>query len=222
MNTRFLICLTILCLTLAFPAVAGTLYDNGPINGGVDAWSINFGYVVSNTFVVGSEASINALSFGVWLFPGDVVTSVDVSITSNEFGGASYFSGTVALTQVNISTNEFGYQIASETGNFGPINLVAGTYWINLQNANVPSGDPVYWDENSGPASASESAVGTIPSEAFIVLGRTTTTTCTGCGCWANPDCGIPEPGSIALFSAGGIVAFGSSLLGLWWRKFFR
>ena len=53
------------------------------------------------------------------------------------------------------------------------------TYWLNLQNAVVPSGDPVYWDENSGagckssgcPSKASESAVGTIPSEAFTING---------------------------------------------------
>ena len=24
------------------------------------------------------------------------------------------------------------------------------TYWFNVFNAAVPSGDPVYWDENSG------------------------------------------------------------------------
>ena len=41
--------LTILCLALAaIPALAD--YNNGPINGTTDAWTINFGYVVSDTF----------------------------------------------------------------------------------------------------------------------------------------------------------------------------
>src|SRR5271165_3196510 len=44
--------LTISCLALAVgPAVAQNwLYDNGGINGTTDAWTINGGYVVSDTF----------------------------------------------------------------------------------------------------------------------------------------------------------------------------
>ena len=48
---------------------------------------------------------------------------------------------------------------------------------MNLSNAVVNTGDPVYWDENSGPSLASENSVGTIPSESFTVLGSTTTST---------------------------------------------
>ena len=47
----------------------------------------------------------------------------------------------------------------------------------NLQNAVVNTGDPVYWDENSGPSLASESSVGTIPSESFTILSESTTIT---------------------------------------------
>ena len=58
----------------------------------------------------------------------------------------------------------------------GP-NSRQATYWLNLQNATVPSGDPVYWDQNNGvkcsgllcPLAASENAVGTIPPEAFVI-----------------------------------------------------
>ena len=83
------------------------------------------------------------------------------------------------------------------------------TYWLNLQNAVVPSGDPVYWDENSGtgcqsngcPSSASESAVGTIPSEAFTINGGSGT---------------VPEPSSIMLFGSGIL-----GLAGLLRRKLF-
>jgi hypothetical protein len=64
-------------------------------------------------------------------------------------------------------------------------------YWLNLANASVASGDPVYWDENSGPASASESALGTIPSEAYTV-----NTGSSGGGT-------TPEPSSIMLFGSG-------------------
>jgi hypothetical protein len=97
--------------------------------------------------------------------------------------------------------------VCTETGSFSPVNLSAGTYWLNMQNASVPSGDPVFWDENSGPSEASESSVGTIPSESFTILGTSGTTTGTGT---------TPEPGSILLFGSGAL-----GLAGLLRRKLF-
>ncbi len=48
--------LALLCLVLAAVPALGDIrsgyYDNGPINGTTDAWTINFGYVVSDTFTV--------------------------------------------------------------------------------------------------------------------------------------------------------------------------
>ena len=48
---------TLLCLTLAaIPAMAqGISYDNGPVNGQVDAWTINFGFAVSDTFHISNS-----------------------------------------------------------------------------------------------------------------------------------------------------------------------
>ena len=155
------------------------VYTNGPINGTTDAWNINFGFIVSDTFPVPSGgASLSALTFGAWLFPGDVLRSVEVSITDSEFGGTTYFDGVVNLSQGDCIGNQYGFNICTESGSFTLNNLAQGTYWVNLQNASVNTGDPVYWDENSGPSLASENSVGTIPSEAFTLLGTTTTTTC--------------------------------------------
>ena len=50
--------------------------------------------------------------------------------------------------------------------------IVGNGDWLTLANAAVPSGDPVYWDENNGPSAAEESAIGTIPSESFNVSRR--------------------------------------------------
>ncbi len=189
--------LTILCLALAaIPAMAQ--YDNGPINGTTDAWTINFGYIVSDTFTAGS--SFSGFQFGVWEFPGDTLSSVDWSVTSGENSGTTFGSGTASganLSDKFISTNQFGYDIdvISVTGSVNGLTS-GGTYWLNLQNAAVPSGDPVFWDENSGagckgggcPSQASESSVGTIASEAFTISGGSGTT---------------PEPSSIMLFGSG-------------------
>ncbi len=188
-----LLSLLALCL-VAVPAVAQTVYDNGPINGTTDAWTINSGFVVSDTFTT-SGGVVNGLSFGAWAFPGDVLESAEVSITSSEFGGTTYTDQVVNFTQSNCSGNQFGFNVCTETGTFGTgVNLAGGSYWLNLQNAVVNDGDPIYWDENSGPSSASENSVGTIPSEAFTVLGGTTSTTQSG---------STPEPSSIMLFGSG-------------------
>jgi uncharacterized repeat protein (TIGR03803 family) len=149
------------------------IYENGPVNGTTDAWTINFGYVVSDSFTGGG---VDGFDIWVWEFPGDTVTSVDWSITSDPNGGTVYGSGTASVTDTFISTNQYGYNIdkISASGlNAGG----GGTVYLNLQNAVIPSGDPVYWDENSGqgchsggcPSQAVESGVGTIPSEAFDI-----------------------------------------------------
>jgi PEP-CTERM motif len=211
--------LTLFCLAVVVvPASAQQLYDNGPINGTTDAWTINFGYIVSDSFSCckggpggggpAGSGTINGFEFGVWEYPGDTLSSVDWSITTGENSGNVLGSGTASegnLTDQFISTNQYGYDIdkITVTGLNVPGLAYGSTYWLNLQNASVPSGDPVYWDENSGvgcggngasgscPSSASESAVGTIPSEAFTIDG-----TYGGNG-------STPEPGSILLFGSG-------------------
>jgi uncharacterized repeat protein (TIGR03803 family) len=160
------------------PLDGNDIYDNGPTNGNTDAWTINFGYIVSDSFNMPSGDIVTGMSFAAWLNPGDTVTSVEVSITSSENGGTSYFDQTVNFTQGTCTYNDYGYNVCNETTSFNGPTLNAGTYWVNLQNATVPSGDPAYWDENSGPSSASDSQIGTIPSESFTILGSATTITC--------------------------------------------
>ncbi len=168
------------------PPQNGPIYNNGPINGTTDAWTINSGFVTSDTITIGAN-NVNGISFGAWLFPGDVLQSVEVSITSSEFGGTTYFDQVVSFSQSGCSENQYGFNVCTASASFfnGP-NLPAGTYWVNLQNAVVNTGDPVYWDENSGvgcesngcPSQASENSVGTIPSESFTMMGSGGSATC--------------------------------------------
>src|SRR5271157_1098739 len=132
--------LTILCLALAaIPAWAD--YDNGPINGTTDAWTINFGYIVSDTYV-SDGGTVTGFMFGVWEFPGDVLSSVQWSITSGENTGTVYGSGTASGSSLHdkyISTNRYGYNI--DLIAVSGLNVAASsgtTYWLNLQNATVP------------------------------------------------------------------------------------
>ena len=186
-----IVSLSVLALCLvAVPAMAQTVYSNGAINGTTDAWTINFGFVVSDTFQT-TGGTVNGLAFGAWTFPGDVLLNAEVQITSAEFGGTVYSDQIVNFTQSACSGNQYGFNVCTETGSLNPVNLAAGTYWLNLDNAVVNDGDPIYWDENSGPSSASENSVGTIPSEAFTILAGTT------------PPPTVPEPGTILLLGSG-------------------
>ncbi len=191
MKLRMIFALTLVLLSI--PAMAGVLYDNGPINGTTDAWTINFGFVVSDTFSLSANSTVQGVAFGAWLFPGDVLQTAEVVISSAEFGGTIYTDQTISFTQSGCTSNQYGYNVCTESGALADTNLAAGTYWLNLENAVVNTGDPIYWDENSGPSQASENSVGTIPSEAFTLLGNGGTTWC----------CPTPEPGIVMYLGSG-------------------
>ena len=191
-----------LCLTLAVvPASAQVLYDNGPINGGVDAWPFNFGFIVSDSFTLSSNSTVGGFELGLWEFPGDKLSSVDWTITSMENGGTLYGSGTVSgknVTDQFLSSNYYGYDIDEATATGLNVGLNGGTYWLNLQNAENQTGDPTYWDENSGagcqskgcPSLASVTFIGTVPSESFSIIGT-------------GSSGSTPEPSSFLLLGSG-------------------
>jgi PEP-CTERM motif len=196
--------LAVLSLALAaVPAYAD--YENGPINGTTDGYNISFGFIVSDSFVADAN-TVAGFMLGTWEFPGDVVMSLDWSITSQENGGTVYGSGTAKgkdLTDQFISTNQYGYDVDRLSISGLNVAVTSGsTYWLNLENATIPGGDPVLWDENSGkgcqsngcPSQASETSVGTIASEAFTINGGSGTT---------------PEPGSLTLFASGVVGVIG-------------
>ncbi len=185
--------LAILCLMLAaVPAVADALYDNGPYNGTTDAWTINFGFSVSDSFTVAANSSIEDLHIVYWdASSTDLLTTVDMAIGSTSFGGTSQRLSLV-VNQF-ISTNQYGYFLYQADYSFANIPW-SGAGYVTLSNACTTSGcsvsNPIYWDENSGPSTAYENTLGSIPSEAFTLSG----------GCCGPP---VPEPSSILLFGSG-------------------
>jgi PEP-CTERM motif len=207
-----LIALFSLALAIIPASAQVTLYDNGPINGTVNGWEIpetspgNVQLAGSATYNIGQVKG--TISVGVWESPGDTLTSLGWAFTSLPTGGTVFASGTASganLTDTFVSMNEYGYDIDKVTLSDLNLSLDAGTYWLSLNNAQTPSGDPVFWDENSGagcggddgngggcPSQAYDSEVGTIPSEAFTIQGSD------GGGSGS-----APEPNSLALFGSG-------------------
>lgn len=196
------------------------LYDNGPINGQSNAWTINFGFAVSDSVccrVPGGPPviqNITNMSFGAWLVPGDELStlSVEVMFSSAPFGGGdAYFDQFVNFTASGCNGNTFGFNYCTENSAAFSATVPTGPdpYWVTLQNASVPSGNPVYWDENSGvgcqgsgggmncPSQAQENTVGTIPSEAFTIFGTQSSSTSTSTTSTGT----TPEPSSVLLFA---------------------
>jgi hypothetical protein len=193
--------LTIVCLVLAVaPAMADTLYSNGPGNFDTDAWTINFGFSVSNSFQVANNSSIRDLHFNYWdAVSNDILTTVDMQIGSTSFGGST--QTLTGVTNTFLGLNPFGFSLFQADFTFAGIPW-GGSGFVTLSNACTTSGcsvaQPIYWDENSGvgcpspgcPSTAYENTLGSIPSESFTLTGTTIIET-------------TPEPNSIILFGSG-------------------
>jgi len=199
MSIASLSLLTVCCLMLAVaPAMADTLYSNGPYNGTTDAWTINFGFSVSDSFTVPTNSSVEGLSFVYWdASSTDLLTTTDLAFGTTSFGSDLGTRTGVAFTSTFLGANQYGYNLYEASGTF--LGIVAEgcppspiVCYVTLSNACTTSGcsvsNPIYWDENSGPSTAYENTLGSIPSEAFTLTGLTGTT---------------PEPSSILLFGSG-------------------
>jgi len=200
-------------MLLAVPAAAGVIFDNFPIDGTTIGFLINGPQSISDSFSVGSGATVNGVNFGVWLFPGDSIVAVDWSIGTAPFGISSG-SGTAAVSSTNPHTGAQGYTVATATFAFTDLNRAAVTYYLTLQNAvdSIGGFTGVFWDENSGPGVDAwyddGGAIGRLSdpwvcapnnncrgtdSESFQILGSVQT---------------IPEPSTWALLGLGILAAF--------------
>jgi len=176
---------------------AGTLYDNGPVDGHTNNWDINHGNRVSDSFVLNEPLSnLQSVTFYSWMTLEVSVITVDWSIGSSPFGN-DLGHGTAGVTDTLLFIGDHGV-VHEDTFSLPSIDAKAGTYWLTLENAQAcgPFGCDswVGWDQNSGLSQAfSNNTSNPISSEAFSVGGS------------------APEPGSLVLFGSG-ILGLGGVL----------
>jgi len=117
------------------------------------------------------------------------------------------------LTTLDLGINNFGYDIQVDSFSLSK-GLAAGTYYLELQNAAVSSGDPVYWDENDGPLGngtgsvAWESAFGYLTPSNTILCFNITSGYCSESFAVYTTSA-VPEPGTLALLGSGLLGAIG-------------
>jgi hypothetical protein len=184
-----------LALVAAASAQASVLYDDGPIDGTLSAWTINFGFAVSDSFTLSQTSTVTGVNFGSWNNGGDHIKSVDWAITATP--GAYPVSGTAAVSDTAAGSSSFGYDLAWNSFSTGGVTLGAGTYYLVLQNAVTKESGPVYWDINNGPSTAFESYYGPVKdvlfsgsnANSFQIVGETAG--------------GVPEPAAWSLMILG-------------------
>jgi hypothetical protein len=153
---------------------AALVYDNGPINGTINAWRVDSGFSVSDSFTVSSQTSLTSAQIGLWVTPGAIPISVQWSFGTTAFA-SDISSGTSVLVNAPAGQSLFYDLYRSDLLISGL--LSAGSYWFTLQNAAGSTGDGIYWDENDGPSSAQFDTPiggGELPgSESFQLYGET-------------------------------------------------
>jgi hypothetical protein len=99
------------------------------------------------------------------------MTTVDWAITTTP---ATYTdTATATVTSGPVVGQGFGYyDLRTDSFSLPNISLGAGTYYLVLQNAVTAGGNPIYWDENDGLSTATESVTGSIGSESFQIIGN--------------------------------------------------
>ena len=115
--------------SLSGSAFATLLYDNGPINGQNDAWTLGYGFIVSDSFTLTGTSTLTGAQIGLWN-SGDAPVSVDWSIGTT-YDDSTYGSGTGTLINTFQFTN---YYDIYESSFALSGTLSAGTYWLTLQN----------------------------------------------------------------------------------------
>jgi hypothetical protein len=205
---------------LASNICPGSVYCNGEVSGGIDAWTIS-GFSVSDSFTLAANSTVTGVAYGVWNIAGDSGGSISWNILTGgpdvTAGGTIVASGTTAISgTTDLGINFLGFDVQVDQFNLSQA-LTAGTYFLELTGATVTSGDPVYWDENDGPLGNGSGSIAWQSSMGYLTNsgGQCPNSTITSGYCgesfaiYAN-SVTTPEPSTLALGGAGLLLLAGA------------
>lgn len=172
-------------------------YTNGAVNGTTNAYTFTGGtsLQVSDSFTVASSTDLISATAGVWVYATDLPTSTQWAIGTSQYGndiasGYGFFQRTYLNSALSGAFDV--YSVAFDiNAHVDP----ATTYWFTLFNGNTGYSGNIFWDVNSGPSSAVDSALGSVDSESFTLYKNT------------SPPPRTPEPGTLAFALCSGLAS---------------
>lgn len=213
MKRTLLASLVALAAFFAGPARAGSIVYNNDFGGlasgdAVDelAWSIyGPGAFVANSFSLSSATSLTGFSIVIWGDGGSptTLTGLDWYILNDSDPSDPVAGGTVAagiqaapVSSMSLGVNSQGYYTYAESFDVSAPILTAGTtYWLLLENA----AEIVFWDQSDGPSTYYQNYYGFFPGPSVVPCKGL----CTGSESFELIGNAVPEPGALALLSAG-------------------
>jgi len=160
-------------------ARADILYSNG-VDPGLYSWQINFGYAVTDSFVLRQSAHVDKITLSIW----DVddlnnPLTAGWKITTQPFGGQVVASGESVLGLVQSCQENRSHFCRWEMAISVNVDLPAGTYWLQVDDVQTRFNTDAFWGQSGGPSRAflysgpnsADSAIRAIPSESFQVVG---------------------------------------------------
>jgi hypothetical protein len=158
---------------------AQILYNNGS-DPGVYSWQINFGYAVTNSFVLTNQAHVDHITVSVWdVDDQNTPMAAEWKITTAPFGGRTIASGSSFLGLIEGCQQNRHLFCQWEMAIHINADLPAGTYWLQIQNMQTNYHTDAFWGQSGGQSRAyiyagenpSGAVLREIPSESFQVLG---------------------------------------------------
>lgn len=168
----------LLAFAASFSVSAGVLYDNGPVNGTHNAYSVDDTRIYfSNSFTLSETATVSGIALGTWTNGNGLPQSLHWTISAKPLGQDLVAEGDAALSNEFLRPAGGGFNnfdVFLSSFNVPSTTINAGKYWLSFTN--FKQSRPNYfmgWDINFGPSEVSPTNYGPYSgaSNSFQIMG---------------------------------------------------